>query len=539
MRSTSFLALVLSAASFAQVSPTKIDAIFAPLRSSNAPGAAVLVVRNWQTVFRRGYGVTDLRTLHPIDASTNFRLASFTKQFTATCIMLLVHDGKLRYDDHLTDIFPEFPAYGKSITVRNLLNHTSGLPDYEDILMKQYPNTPDEKIPQILDAGVLKLLEQQSAGEFAPGTKWEYSNSGYAVLAMIVEKVSGKPFGQFLRERIFAPLNIKNTLAYEKGKNEVPHRAYGHTKEKDAWRQTDQSPTSAVLGDGGIYSSIDDLAKWDRALRDHTLLSDAEMLPALTPVQLTDSPAKFPNGSPVSYGFGWFLAPYKGHKRMSHDGETIGFRTTIQRFPDDKLTVIVLANRSDINPEELALKVSDLYLSNKPQRSDAGAGAGKPSKNERDAASSVSQIKAECRLCRWRHRSRWWSRSCGRRGGHVDQILQFLAGLEERDLLGRHFHALTGLRVAADARLALAGAEAAKAANLDLVAGAQGAHHAVKDRFHDHFAVFPRKLRQTRDFVDQICFGHNAPSTQAFRNRKQLSSAAYLQCPARTSRVRM
>lgn len=366
MRSTSFLTLVLSAASFAQVSPTQIDAIFAPLRSGNAPGAAVLVVRNGQTVFRRGYGVTDLRTLHPIDASTNFRLASFTKQFTATCIMLLVHDGKLRYDDHLTDIFPEFPAYGKSITVRNLLNHTSGLPDYEDILMKQYPNTPDEKIPQILDAGVLKLLEQQSAGEFAPGTKWEYSNSGYAVLAMIVEKVSGKPFGQFLRERIFAPLNMKNTLAYEKGKNEVPHRAYGHTKEKDAWRQTDQSPTSAVLGDGGIYSSIDDLAKWDRALHDHTLLSDAEMLPALTPVQLKDGPAKFPNGSPVSYGFGWFLAPYRGHKRMSHDGETIGFRTTIQRFPDDKLTVIVLANRSDINPEELALKVSDLYLSNKP-----------------------------------------------------------------------------------------------------------------------------------------------------------------------------
>jgi CubicO group peptidase (beta-lactamase class C family) len=169
MRSTSFLTLVLSAASFAQVSPTQIDAIFAPLRSGNAPGAAVLVVRNGQTVFRRGYGVTDLRTLHPIDASTNFRLASFTKQFTATCIMLLVHDGKLRYDDHLTDIFPEFPAYGKSITVRNLLNHTSGLPDYEDILMKQYPNTPDEKIPQILDAGVLKLLEQQSRRRIRSG----------------------------------------------------------------------------------------------------------------------------------------------------------------------------------------------------------------------------------------------------------------------------------------------------------------------------------------------------------------------------------
>jgi len=361
--------LVLAASTVsvsAQAASAQIDAIFASLKSSNAPGAAVLVVRDGKPVFRRGYGVTDLRTLHPIDASTNFRLASFTKQFTAMSVMLLVHDGKLRYDAHLTDIFPEFPAYGKSITVRSLLNHTSGLPDYEDILMKQYPNTPDEKIPQILDAGVLKLLEQQSAGEFPPATKWEYSNSGYAVLAMIVEKVSGKPFGQFLQERIVLPLNMKDTLAYEKGKNEVPHRAYGHTKDKDAWRQTDQSPTSAVLGDGGIYSSIDDLAKWDRALRDHTLIGEKEMRPALAPVQPKDGPSKFPDGTTVSYGFGWFLAPYKGHQRMSHDGETIGFRTTIQRFPGDKLTVIVLANRADINPEELALKVADLYLENKP-----------------------------------------------------------------------------------------------------------------------------------------------------------------------------
>ncbi len=177
------------------------------------------------------------------------------------------------------------------------------------------------------------------------------------MLAMIVAKVSGRSFGQFLQERIFAPLKMKDTLAYEKGKNEVPHRAYGHSKlghdkDKDAWRETDQSPTSAVLGDGGIYSSLDDLAKWDRALRDHTLLTEAEMRPALTPVQPADGPAKNPDGSGVSYGFGWFVDPYRGHNRMWHDGETIGFRTTIQRFPDDKLTIIVLANRADINPEE-------------------------------------------------------------------------------------------------------------------------------------------------------------------------------------------
>jgi len=149
-----------------QVSPSQIDAIFAPLKSSSAPGAAVLVVRNGRVAFRRGYGVTDLRTRTKIDAHTNFRLASFTKQFTAACIMLLARDGKLHYDDHLTDFFPEFPEYGKSITVRNLLNHTNGLPDYGELLMKQYPNTPPQQVPQILDAGVLQLLEQQASGEF-------------------------------------------------------------------------------------------------------------------------------------------------------------------------------------------------------------------------------------------------------------------------------------------------------------------------------------------------------------------------------------
>lgn len=354
--------VAFSILSSAQVSSRDIDQIFSSLKSADAPGAAVLVIRHGHVVFRRGYGVTDLRARHPIEPNTNFRLASFTKQFTATCIMLLARDGKLRYDDHLTDIFPEFPAYGKAITIRNLLNHTSGLPDYEDLLTAKYPNTPEDKIPQILDAGVLQLLEQQSSGKFPPGSEWQYSNSGYAVLAMVVEKISGKPFGQFLHDRIFAPLQMNHTLAYQKGKNEVPHRAYGHSKEKDGWRETDQSPTSAVLGDGGIYSSIDDLTKWDRALRNHTLLTAAEMQPALTPVQPTGHPAKFPRGKSVSYGFGWFLDAYQGHKRMSHNGETIGFLTTIQRFPADDLTVMVLANRTDKDPEQQALKIVDLFF---------------------------------------------------------------------------------------------------------------------------------------------------------------------------------
>lgn len=355
------LAMANAGLAVAQVTTQQIDAIFAGLESNSAPGAAVLVVKDGHAVFERGYGVADLRTRLPIGAGINFRLASVTKQFTATAVMLLVHDGKLRYDNRLTDILPDFPPYGKSITIRSLLNHTSGLLDYED-LMEQASGASAKNTPQIKDSGVLALLKQQKTTRFPPGSSWAYSNSGYAVLAMIVEKVSGQPFGNFLHDRIFAPVKMEHTLAYERGKNEVPNRAYGCTPEKGTWKPTDQSSTSAVLGDGGIYSSLDDLAKWDRALREHTLLSEDEMRPALTPVKVPDGSVQEPPGTPAEYGFGWFLNSYKGHRRMWHYGETVGFRTTIQRFPDDGLTIIVLANRADLVPADLALKVADLYF---------------------------------------------------------------------------------------------------------------------------------------------------------------------------------
>ena len=343
----------------------QIEAIFANLQSNDAPGAAVLVLKNGHPLFQRGYGVTDLRTLRKIDSHTNFRLASFTKQFTAMAIMLLVHNGKLHYEDRLTDVFPDFPDYGRSITIRNLLNHTSGLLDYEDLMTPPAANTPPEKIPQIQDAEVLKLLEQQKTTKFAPGTKWAYSNSGYVVLGLVVAKASGQSFGQFLQERIFAPLQMKNTIAYEKGKNEVPYRAYGHTRVENAWREADQSPTSATLGDGGVYSSLDDLARWDQALNRHTLLSVAEMRPALTPVLALEVLEEEKPGEPAQYGFGWFLDSYKGHARMWHTGSTRGFQTVIERFVDEKLTIVVLCNRTDLEPKGLALKVADLFFSAK------------------------------------------------------------------------------------------------------------------------------------------------------------------------------
>jgi CubicO group peptidase (beta-lactamase class C family) len=344
----------------------RIDAVFSTVTKSNEPGLAVLVRKDGQTIFEKGYGVRELRTRTRIDAKTNFRLASVTKQFTATCVMMLVRDGKLRYDDHLTDVFPDFPAYGKAITIRNLLNHTSRLLDYEDLLEKQYPNTAPENIPQIKDAEILALMKQQTTTKFPPGTKWEYSNTGFALLAMVVEKKCGKPFGEFLHEHIFAPLKMDNTIAFEKGKNEVRNRAFGHTKVESKWQEKDQSPTSAVLGDGGIYTSLNDMAKWDDALEHHTLLSEQEMQPSISPAMVrtgtTDELIKDGDGNSMQYGFGWFLDPYKGHTRMYHDGDTVSFRTTIQRFTKDHLTVIVFSNRDDLNPQALAEKVADIVL---------------------------------------------------------------------------------------------------------------------------------------------------------------------------------
>ena len=360
-----FIALLSwSNAAPAQVSAARIDSLFSKFASTRDPGCAVLVIKDGQSVFRKGYGVADLRTLQKIGPETNFRLASLTKQFTAMAVMLLVHDGKLHYDDRLTDVFPDFPAYGKAITIRQMLNHTSGLVAYEDIMEKHYAGISDDKIPQISDAGVPDLLKQQTATKFTPGTRWEYSNSGYVLLAMVVEKRSGMRFGDFLRQRIFTPLGMSGTIAYEKGRNEVTHRAYGHTSAPGGWSETDQSSTSATLGDGGVYTSLDDLKKWDRALTAHALLTAKEMEPALTtPAAVSGAPLQQLDGSLAPlYGFGWFLKPYRGHRRYFHYGETIGFRTAIQRFPDDRLTVIVLANRAEVDAPTLAESVADLYF---------------------------------------------------------------------------------------------------------------------------------------------------------------------------------
>jgi CubicO group peptidase (beta-lactamase class C family) len=318
----------------------KIDALMHAYDGA-VPGAAVLLLHDGQTVIRRAYGLADLEQGAPVTPATNFRLASVTKQFTAAAILLLAEDGLLGLDDPARNWLPSLPAASAAVTIRQLLTHTSGLVDYEDVI-------PASMTAQLHDANVLELLETQDRAYFPPGTAWRYSNGGYALLALVIERVSGGLFADFLRERVFQPLGMTGTVAHQEGVSTVANRAFGYSDVNGAWERTDQGPTSAVLGDGGIYSSIDDLAKWDAALDDDRLLGTESRRLAFAPATPTDDPA-------VDYGFGWRITG----DSLWHSGETMGFRNVIVRFPGRRMTVVILTNRHEGEPYRMALSVAE------------------------------------------------------------------------------------------------------------------------------------------------------------------------------------
>ncbi len=283
--------------------PAAIDALFADYAGPNVPGASVVVIRDSKVLYRRAYGLADVEAHTAATTATNYRLASVTKQFTAMSILILADRGKLSLDDPLTKFFPDYPAYGKSITVRQLLTHTSGLLEYEDLI-------PSSRTTQVKDRDVLDLLKHQDHTYFAPGSAWRYSNTGYAHLAMIVETVSGMTFAAFLKQNIFDPLHMSKTVAFEDGISTVPNRAFGYSHRGAAFERTDQSLTSAVLGDGGIYSSVDDLFRWDQALYTTQLVRAETLQQAFTSAVLT-------NGKPTNYGFGWEIGEFPRHQDRS------------------------------------------------------------------------------------------------------------------------------------------------------------------------------------------------------------------------------
>src|SRR5213592_4411844 len=277
-----------------QTNETVVDALFHDFDQTNAPGAAVTVIKDGKPLFAKVYGLADLEKKIPCTTNTNFRLASVTKQFTAMSVLILAEQGKLSLEDHLPRFFPEFPEYGKAIALHHLLTHTSGLPDYED-------HIPQGTTIPLSDRDVLFILRHQSKTDFLPGAQFHYSNSSYALLALIVENVSGKTFPAFVKEKIFDPLGMTNSIAYVPGLSCVPNRAYGYVNGISGWELSDQSLTSAVLGDGGIYSSVADLFKLDQALYSEEFVSRIMLAEAFA---AHSSQSDF-KGS--GYGYGWYV----------------------------------------------------------------------------------------------------------------------------------------------------------------------------------------------------------------------------------------
>lgn len=338
----------LLAQSLTKKQKAQIDFLMSAYDGSTLPSASLAVMMGDKVVYKKSYGMADLEAGKKAASGTNYRLASVSKQFTAAAVIRLIEKKKLSYQTTLTEIFPGFPDYGKAITVHHLLNHTSGLVDYEDLI-------PDSVTIPVLDADVLRIMTGIDSVYFAPGEKYQYSNTAYALLALAVEKYSGMKYPDYLKKYIFTPSGMKNTLAYVNGYNEVPNRAYGYSIRLDTARRTDQSVTSSVLGDGGIYSNIDDLTAWCTALNNGKLLTRKSWALATTRKQLND-------GTPVNYGYGWHLKKWRGMEAVWHSGSTIGFRNVLYRIPEKKLSVIILTNRNSGTNEDSAEKIIAVIL---------------------------------------------------------------------------------------------------------------------------------------------------------------------------------
>ncbi len=328
---------------------TKVDSLMMDYDGDTIPGASVAIFSDDELLLERNYGLRNLEDNEAVNSSTNFRTASLTKAFTATAIMQLNESRKLNLDQSLTDLFETFPSYGSKITIRHLLTHTSGLIDYENLIPANQPG-------QVTDADVLQIMQRQRSTYFAPGSRFRYSNTGYAILAEIVSKLSRKPFHEYLQEHIFAPLGMHETVAFVPGENVVNNRAYGYSMLTSGYKRSDQSQTSAVLGDGGVYSSTTDFLHWYRMWNGGTsILTDASKTLMLKPNRLS-------NGSLTRYGYGWFIDEFEGHQRISHTGSTIGQKHAIAVFPEKKKAVLILTNRENSAPWLIVDRIAKIIL---------------------------------------------------------------------------------------------------------------------------------------------------------------------------------
>ena len=333
----------------------RVDSLMSRLVRPDGPGAAVLVVSKGKVVHARGYGFANVVARTPITTKTTFDLASVSKQFTAMAVMMMVERGKLSYSDPLSRFFPEFPSWARRITVKHLLTHTSGIADYMDAYREQ-PRTAGNE-PTSRDA--VAILGRIPDPYFLPGQKFEYSNSGYVVLAQIVEKISGEPFPKFMKKNVFDPLGMTSTIVSDQLRAPSRNRAVSYDA---SWlfgwryRDADYTPFNRIYGDGNVNTSVEDMYKWDQALYGESLVKQSTLAEAFKPMRLND-------GTQTSYGFGWLLLTWHNRRSLQHGGAWAGFRSNIVRFPSERLTVVILSNVKLFKVTEAAETISGYYLS--------------------------------------------------------------------------------------------------------------------------------------------------------------------------------
>ena len=338
----------------------RVDAVFADMDMPQHPGAALLVIDHDEILYCKCYGLADLETGRPITADSSFYLASLSKQFTAMAIMLLAEQGKLSFDDRLAGYVPRFPAWGAEITLRHLLHHTSGLPDYFRFFR---PRDGDELIVArdmdgVTNEDVLERAMDLAGPEFPAGSRFAYGGTGYVLLAMIAAIVAGRSFADFLRASIFDPLGMKQTVVYDASRPTRHKLAQGYWEENSRSERWDYPLLTA--GDGGLFSTLDDLFRWDQALNTERLVPKAVLEQAFTSGTTND-------GTPVGYGFGWitnvfpYLSPAEraqllalgsniGLRHVAHGGSLVAYCNYIIRFLDSRRTLVVLTNRGPVAP---------------------------------------------------------------------------------------------------------------------------------------------------------------------------------------------
>lgn len=352
-----------------QTLASRIDAAIAPYFKADAPGATVVVVKDGKPVLRRAYGMADTGKGVRMTPDMALRLGSITKQFTAAGILLLAEEGKLALGDDITKHLPDYPTRGKKITIEHLLTHTSGI--------VSYTSKPEYGSRMAQDLSVAQMIDsfKNDPLEFEPGSQYRYNNSGYFLLGAIIEKISGQRYADFLEQRIFAPLGMRDTY-YEGVKTSKAPVAAGHTRAEKGYGAAKPLSMTQPYAAGSLVSTVDDLARWDAAIAGGRLLTPSSWERAFTSYRLSD-------GRATDYGYGWEVEKIQGETAIGHGGGINGFTTHALRFPDQKVFVAVLTN-SDSGPANPALVA----------RKAAGIAIGKPYREFREVALDAAALDA-------------------------------------------------------------------------------------------------------------------------------------------------